>query len=254
MIGLIGSRGFLYGILETAHIALSTGIVNPSVCVTSGSKSIHITVRACCIRISTPEGTRSTGDLSIRITRVIVVTRHKTGNITTADGRYLRGGLPERIRGLYTIMRTASGIGICGGYQGFGRMGGSHITNLTGKPHASPTAVVFLIGGEDRVSFAVEDTVTGQFRVYLVAVSKGRTGYIIQHIHRITGDSVRPRGTIAFTGAIRRDIDDRTADRQVGIFQRTYIRLAAIVTAGIIRQIEIFCIRTRHIVSSIRRD
>ena len=122
------------------------------------------------------------------------------------------------------------------------------------QPHFTPTAVVFLIGSEDRVAFAIEDTVASKLRVDLVARSQSRTGDVIQYIDRITGDSVCPRGAITFTGAIRSNVDHRTAHRQVGVFERTYIRFAAIVTAVIIRQIEIFCIRTRHIVSSIRRD
>ena len=121
-------------------------------------------------------------------------------------------------------------------------------------PHFTPTAVVFLIGGENRVALTIEDAVASKLRVDLIAFRKSRTGDVIQYIYRITSDGVCPRGTIAFTGAIRRDIDNRTADRQVGIFERTYIRFATIVTAGIIRQIEIFCFRTRDIIGAIRGD
>ena len=131
---------------------------------------------------------------------------------------------------------------------------GSRINRMRIHPYFTPTAVVFLISGEDRVAFAIKNAVASKLRVNLVSVRQSRTGDVIQYIYRITGDGVCPRGTIAFTGAFRRDIDDRTADRQVGIFERTYIRFATVVTAGIIRQVEIFCFRTRHIVRSVGRN
>ena len=123
----------------------------------------------------------------------------------------------------------------------------SHIREITLRKAATIT----IIGRQHRF--------TGRFinhpgigsRVNRVAL-RGRSA--VEPVHGITGDSVGPRGTIAFAGAFRRDIDDRTADRQVGIFQRTYIRFATVITAGIIRQVEIFRFRTRHIIGAIRGD
>ena len=210
------------------------------------------------IWVRSPERTRRTTYLTIRVARIIIITRDKAGHDRTGTIYSCFGCLYRRSTVLYyyslTCLRT-SYIRIhlrnpsCGSSRG-----GCCSCPLVGVPYFAPTSIVFLIGGEDRVSFAVEDTVASKLRVDLVAVRQGGTGDVIQYIDRITGDGVGPRRTIAFTGAIRRDIDDRTADRQVGIFERTYIRFATVVTAGIIRHIEIFCFRTRYIIGAVCRD
>ena len=210
------------------------------------------------IWVRSPERTRRTTYLTIRVARIIIITRDKAGHDRTGTIYSCFGCLYRRSTVLYyyslTCLRT-SYIRIhlrnpsCGSSRG-----GCCSCPLVGVPYSSPAAVVFGIGGEDRVAFAIQYAVTRSFRVNLVAVRQGRTGDVIQYIHGVTGDGVRPRRTIAFAGAIRRDVDYRTADRQVGIFERTYIRFATVVTAGIIRHIEIFCFRTRYIIGAVCRD
>ena len=254
---MVATRCFFDCPLQTADVFLSSSVVNPAIIIASGYKlglTIPISVipfrSIRMINVSTPERTRRTAYLTIRIERIVGRSSNPRFGCTAVRCRF-RGSLPIRSNWLTMIIRPASGIGICSGNIRMGSLSGGSLRVLIRKPRSTPTAVVFGIGGEDRVAFAIKQTITCSLGVNPVAFCQTRTHDAVDHIYRVSGNGVAPTRAVAFAGTFGGHIDYSTGCRQIGVLQRTYIRCAAAGADYIIGAVVVLLIRIAVLIARI---